>query len=115
MDGVTVTVGNPRIQAERIHSWRQDKALLKFTVTVENKSNKPLELGLVYISVESGNKAASEVSTPWVVSEDLPIPKCWRAGKSQFEVGFAVADPRDVMTEVALHKDVVPPTALYST
>jgi hypothetical protein len=34
---------------------------LKFTVTVENKSTKPLELGLVYISVESGNKAASEV------------------------------------------------------
>jgi hypothetical protein len=30
-------------------------------VTVENKSTKPLDRGLAYISVQSGNKAASEV------------------------------------------------------
>jgi hypothetical protein len=36
-----------------------------------------------------------------------PDTKVLEARESQFEVGSAVADPKDVMMEVALHRDVV--------
>jgi hypothetical protein len=61
-DGVTVTVGRPKkFKPSAYTVVDKTKRYLKFTVTVRNKSNKPLDLGLTYISVRSGNKEASEV------------------------------------------------------
>jgi hypothetical protein len=110
-----VTVGNPRIQAEQIHSCRQDKALFESLCLLRTNPPKPLELGLAYISVESGNKAASEIFDSLSGLRGPPDTKVLKGRESQFEVGFAVADRKDVMMEVALHRDVVRPTALYST
>jgi hypothetical protein len=35
--------------------------------------------------------------------------------QSKFDVGFGVADPKDVLMEIALHDDDVRPSLLYST
>ena len=91
------------------------KRYLKFTVAVANKSNKPIDLGLTYISVQSGNKEASEVFDSVSGLRGPPATKVSKGRGSPFEVGFAVADPKDVVMEVALHEDVVRPTVLYST
>jgi hypothetical protein len=115
-DGVTVTVGKPKkFKPSAYTVVDKTKRYLKFTVTVRNKSNKPLDLGLTYISVQSGNKEASEVFDSVSGLRGPPATKVSKGRGSQFEVGFAVADPKDVRMEVALHEDVVRPTVLYST
>jgi hypothetical protein len=60
-----------------------------------------LDPALAYISVQFGDKAASEVSTP----ERSQMTSRYQSAEGQgiaVEVGFAVADPKAVMTEVAL-------------
>ena len=115
-DGVTVTIGKPKnFKPSAYTVVDKTKRYLKFTVTVVNKSNKPIDLGLTYIRVQSGNKEASEVFDSVSGLRGPPDTKVLKGRKSQFEVGFAVADPKDVVMEVALHEDVARPTVLYST
>jgi hypothetical protein len=114
-DGVTITVGKPKTFKPSAYTVvDKTKRYLKFTVTVVNKSNKPIDLGLTYISVQSRNKEASEVFDSISGLRGPPATKVSRGRRPQFEVGFAVADPKDVLMEVALHKDVVRPTVRYS-
>jgi hypothetical protein len=35
--------------------------------------------------------------------------------ESKFDVGFGVADPKDILMEVALHDDLLRPSLLHST
>ena len=115
-DGVTVTIGKPKnFKPSAYTVVDKTKRYLKFTVTVVNKSNKPIDLGLTYIRVQSGNKEASEVFDSVSGLRGPPDTKVLKGRKSQFEVGFAVANPKDVVMEVALHEDVARPTVLYST
>jgi hypothetical protein len=65
-----------------------------------------LDPALAYISVH-GDKAASEVFDSLSGLRGPPDTKVLKGRESQFEVGSAVADPKDVMMEVALHRDVV--------
>jgi hypothetical protein len=56
-DGVTVTVGKPKkFKPSEYAAAEKAKGYLKFTVTVVNNSDKPLDLGLTYITVQSSNK-----------------------------------------------------------
>ena len=115
-DGVRLTVGKPKkFKPSAYTVVDKTKRYLKFPVTVVNKSNKPLDLGLAYIGVQSGNKEASEVFDSLSGLRGPPDTKVRKGRESHFEVGFAVADPKDVMMEIALHKDVVRPTVRYST
>ena len=115
-DGVTVTIGKPKnFKPSAYTVVDKTKCYLKFTVTVVNKSNKPIDLGLTYIRVQSGNKEASEVFDSVSGLRGPPDTKVSKGRKSQFEVGFAVVNPRDVVMEVALHEEVARPTVLYST
>jgi hypothetical protein len=115
-DGVTVTVGKPqKFKPSAYTVVDKTKRYLRFAVTVVNKSNKPIDLGLTYISVQSGNKQASEVFDSGTSLRGPPDTKVLKGRASQFEVGFAVTDPKDVVMEVALHEDVERPTVLYST
>ena len=115
-DGVTVTVGKPqKFKPSAYTVVDKTKRYLRFSVAVVNKSSKPIDLGLAYISVQSGNKQASEVFDSGTSLRGPPDTKVLKGRTSQFEVGFAVTDPKDVVMEVALHEDVERPTVLYST
>ena len=103
------------IPAKRVHSSRKEQALLKFTVTVANNSDKPLDLGLTYVSAHSSNEEADQVFDSGTGLRGPPDTKVLKGRKSQFEVGFAVVNPKDVVMEVALHEDVERPTVRYST
>ncbi len=115
-DGVTVTVGKPMsFRPSEYAAVEKGKRYVKFTVTVVNKSNKPVDLGLTYISVQSKNEEADEVFDSGSGLKGPPDTKVLKGRVSEFDVGFGVADPKDVVMEIALYSDSVRPSLLYST
>jgi hypothetical protein len=115
-DGVSVTVGKPKkFKPSEYAAAEKAKGYLKFTVTVVNNSDKPLDLGLTYITVQSSNKEAEPVFDSENDLESTPDTKVLKGRESEFDVGFGVADPKDVVMELALQDDFVRPNLLYST
>lgn len=116
-DGVTLTVGKPeKFTPSEFAVTKKTKRYLRFTVTVVNRSKKPIDLGLTYISVKSRNKEAEHVFDSPTGLNGPPDTKIMKGKKSEFDVGFGVADPKDVVMELALHQDgLTRPSAFYST
>jgi hypothetical protein len=115
-DGVSVTVGRPtKFKPSAFAVVEKSKRYLKFTVTVVNKSNKPIDLGLTYIRVQSGNEEAHEVFDSMSGLRGPPDTKVLKRRESEFDVGFGVADPKDLVLEIALHDNSLRPSLLYST
>jgi hypothetical protein len=115
-DGVRVTVGKPKeFQPSGFAAVEKDKRYVKFTVTVANKSNKRLDLGLTYISVRSDNEEADQIFDSGTGLTGPPDVKVLKRREAKFDVGFAVTDPKDLVMEVALHDNPVRPNLLYST
>jgi hypothetical protein len=115
-DGVSVTVAKPtKFKPSAYTVVEKSKLYLKFTVTVVNKSNKPINLGLTYISVKSRNEEAREVFDSGSGLRGPPDTKVLKGRTSEFDVGFGVADPKDVALEIALHDNNVRPSLVYST
>jgi hypothetical protein len=115
-DGVRVTVGKPtKFEPSAYAVVEKSKRYLKFTVTVVNKSDKPIDLSLTYISVQSNNEPAHDLFDSGSGLRGPPTTKVLKGRESQFEVGFGVADPNDVVMEIALHTDPKRPSLRYST
>jgi hypothetical protein len=115
-DGVTVTVGKPKkFMPSEFAVVEKTKDYLRFTVTVVNKSAKPVDLGLTYISVQSRNQEADHVFDSPTGLNGPPDTKVSKGKESEFHVGFGVADARDLVMEVALHDKSGRPGLLYST
>src|SRR5215207_6090153 len=115
-DGVTVTVGKPeKFMPSEFAVVEKNKDYVKFTVTVANKSNKPLDLGLTYITVQSRNQEADHVFDSPTDLKGPPDPKVSKGQESEFHVGFGVVDANDLVMEVALHANSGRPGLLYST
>jgi hypothetical protein len=115
-DGVTLTVGKPKkFQPSEYTALKETKRYLKFTVTVVNKSNKSLDLGLTYISAESSNEEAHQVFDSGTGLQGPPDAKLREGRATTFDVGFGVADTKDVVMEIALHDEAGRPSVLYST
>jgi hypothetical protein len=115
-DGVRVTVGKPKeFKPSRYAVVEKEKRYVKFTVTVVNKSDKALDLGLTYVSVRSSNEEAHHLFDSLSGLKGPPDTKVSKGRKSEFDVGFGVVDTKDVVMEVALHDDSERPSLLYST
>ena len=115
-DGVRLTVGKPKkLEPSPFAVVQKSKLYLKFTVTVVNKSDKPIDLGMTYISVQSGDKEAHQLFDSQSGLQGPPNTKLRRGTVSEFNVGFGVVDPKDVVMEVALHDDSKRPGLRYST
>jgi hypothetical protein len=111
-----VTVGKPtKFEPSAYAVVEKSKRYVKFTVTVVNKSNKHIDLGLTYISVQSAQTEADEVFDSGSGLRGPPDTKVRRGRASEFHVGFGVADPEEIVMEIALHDDFARPTLLYST
>jgi hypothetical protein len=115
-DGVTLTVRKPeKFKPSDTAAAEKANDYLRFTVTVVNKSDKPLDLGLTYITVQSSNKEAEQVFDSANDLDSTPDTKLLKGRESEFDVGFGVADPKDVVMEVALQDNFERPNLLYST
>lgn len=114
-DGITLTVAKPKkFKPGEYAAAEKAKGYLKFTVTVVNKSDKPLDLGLTYITVQSSNKEAEPVFDAENGLGSTPDTKVLKGRESEFAVGFGVADTKDVVMEVALQDDFERPSLLYA-
>jgi len=115
-DGVTVTVGKPqKFKPSEFAVVKKSKRYVKFPITVVNKSHKSIDLGLTYISVRSAHKEADHVFDSLIGLKGPPDKKVLKGTKLEFHVGFAVADPKDIVMELALHDDSDRSSLLYST
>lgn len=115
-DGVRVRVGKPStFKPSEFAVVEKSKRYLKFDVTVVNKSNKSIDLGLTYINVRSGDKVADHVFDTPSGLNGPPNKKVSKGTASEFHVGFGVADPKDVVMEIALHDDSDRSSLRYST
>ena len=115
-DGVRMTVGKPqKFQPSKWAVVEKSKVYVKFTVSVVNKSKKPVDLGLTYISVQSRNKEADQLFDSVSGLKGPPDKKVSKGRAAEFDVGFGVADPTDLAMEIGLHDDLKRPTLLYST
>jgi hypothetical protein len=75
---------------------KKAKGYLRFTVTVVNKSDKPLDLGLTDITVQSSNKESGQIFDTDNDLDSTPDTKVLKGRESEFDVGFGVTDPNDV-------------------
>jgi hypothetical protein len=115
-DGVIVTVGKPKeFEPSKWAVVEKSKRYVKFTVTVVNKSDRPVDIGRTYISVQSRNKEEDQLFDSVSGLKGVPDTKVLKGRASEFNVGFGVADPKDVSMEVALHDDVKRPGLHYSS
>jgi hypothetical protein len=115
-DGVVVTVGKPKeFEPSKWAVVEKSKRYVKFTVTIVNKSDKPIDIGRTYISVQSRNKEEDQLFDSVSGLKGVPDTKVLKGRASEFDVGFGVADPKDVAMEVALHDSVKRPGLRYST
>jgi hypothetical protein len=115
-DGVSVRVGKPR--KFRPSKWavvEKSKHYVKFPITVVNKADKPIDVGWTHINVQSRNKEAEQFYDSPIGLKGPPDTKVSKGKRSDFEVGFAVADPRDLTMEVALDGDRERPRLRYSS
>ena len=65
--------------------------------------------------VQPSNEQAHDVSDSGTGLRGPPYTKVLMGRESQFEIGFWVADPKDVVLEIALHAAPLRPSLLYST
>jgi hypothetical protein len=115
-DGVIVTVGRPKeFEPSKWAVVEKSKRYVKFTVTVVNKSEKPIDIGRTYISVQSRNREEDQLFDSMSGLKGVPDTKVLKGRASEFDVGFGVADPKDVVMEVTLHDNVKRPGLRYST
>jgi len=115
-DGVRVTVGKPKkFKPSRFAAVEKEMRYVRFTVTVVNKSDKPLDLSLTYVNVQSRNEEAHHLFDSLSGLKGPPDTKVLKGRKTKFDVGFGVADPKDVVMEVALHDNSERPSLVYST
>jgi hypothetical protein len=86
-DGVTVNVGKPeKFMPSEFAVVEKTKDYLRSTVTVVIKSNKPVDLGLTYISVQSKNQEADHVFDSPTGLNGPPNTKVSKGRQSQFHV-----------------------------
>jgi hypothetical protein len=115
-DGVTLTVGKPKkFEPSKWAFVQKSKQYVKFSITVVNKSNKRIDIGLTAISVHSLSKEEDQLLDSVSGLKGPPDSKLSKGRKSEFDVGFGVADPKNIVMEVVLHDEVGRRSLLYST
>lgn len=115
-DGVTLTVGKAKkFKPSDYAEVKGAKAYRRYKITVVNKSSKSLDLALTYTTVQSGNKEAGQVFDTANGLEGSPSTKLLKGRESEWDVAFGLANPDDVVMEVALQDDFERPSLIYST
>ena len=75
-------------------------AYLSFTVTITNRTGKPYDPSLFYVSAESSGKEADQVFDSANGFTGSPSTSVLDGHQSIFAIGFGVTDPADVVMEL---------------
>jgi hypothetical protein len=115
-DGVSVTVGKPQLfKPSKFAVTEKSKHYVKFPITVVNKAAKPIDISWTHISVQSNNKDADQFYDSLSGLKGPPETKVSKGRKSDFEVGFGVANPHDLTLELVLNGDYERRRLRYAT
>ena len=78
---------------------------LSFTVTITNRTGKPYDPSLFFVSAESGSKEADQIFDSANGFVGSPSTSVLDGHQSAFVVGFGVDNPADVVMEVSAGSD----------
>lgn len=106
-DGVSVTVSQPKaFKPTDSAAGNYDKSLKdfeKYTVTIKNNSDEPVDPAQFRMTGNSGGKEAERMFDTGISS--LPTTKIQPGKSLTFNVGFAMADHKDASFDVSLDYD----------
>ncbi|ROS23800.1 hypothetical protein [Cellulomonas sp. PhB150] len=115
-DGMEITVGKPKkfTPSEYAAGADGDGTPMKFTITVKNGTDKAFDPTLVYATASSGGEESESIFDTDAKLGMSP-QTALKPGKSvKWDVGFMIADPKDITLEVALNDDFSRDSAVYS-
>lgn len=106
-DGVSVTVSQPKaFKPTESAAGNDDKSLKnfeKYTVTIKNDSDEPVDPAMFTMTGNSGGKEAERIFDTGISS--LPSTKIQPGKSLSFDVAYAMADPKDASFDVSLDFD----------
>jgi hypothetical protein len=101
-DGVSATVSVPKkyTPTDSAAGTEGFKHYVSFTITIVNKSGKPFDPTMVTHSVQSNDLEGSEVFDSAQLPEQ-PQTKVLNGRQVKYKVAYAVANPKDIIFELA--------------
>ncbi|BAK36877.1 hypothetical protein MLP_38630 [Microlunatus phosphovorus NM-1] len=115
-DGLTITIGKPsKFKPSDYAEVDGAKAYRRFTITVVNKTSGPIDLAVTYITMQSNNKEAEQVFDSEKGLEGSPSTKLLKGRESEWDIGFGVANPDDMVMEIAINDNFERPSIIYTT
>ena len=102
-DGLSIKVGKPTTfkPSEWAIGSAKGKTSVLMSVTIVNKTGKPFDPGMVYLTAQSGNEEAEQIFDSEKNVGGGPSTKVLNGREVTFKVGFAVGNPKDIVVEVA--------------
>lgn len=99
-DGLTVKVSEPRPFEPGESAAAKPGPAVVFTVVVVNKTGKPFDATLFYITLQSGNEEAPEIFDSEKGIEGSPSTKVLDGREAKWKIAYNVKDPADLVLEV---------------
>lgn len=98
---MTVSAPEPYTRDEYASGGEDAAAHLAFTVTIVNGSDANYDPSLFYATVQSGNTEAEQIFDSANGLNGSPSTAVLPGRETTFKIGFGVADPADLVMEVA--------------
>jgi hypothetical protein len=99
-DGIQLTISAPKEFNPSEYAIGDGKNNLYMTVTLVNGSSEPFDPSMFLMTVQSGNEEAEAIFDTDTIG-DAPQTNLLPGREAKFKVGYAVADPTDLVAEVA--------------
>lgn len=99
-NGLSITVTEPQpFEPSRYAVSGKGRDHIRMTVTVVNKTGKPYDVALDYITMQSGNQEAEQIFDSAKGLEGTPTTKVLDGREAKYDVGFTVKNPADLVLE----------------
>ena len=100
-DGLSITVSKPvKFTPGEYAAGMEGKNHVKVTITVVNKTSKPVKPSLFYPTVQSGDQEASAIYDHEAHVGDMPRTTLLKGRQAKWVMGFSVKNPKDIVLEI---------------
>ena len=101
-DGISVTVEPPsEFSPSETAAFEEAPSYVRFSITVANDGDQPLDLTLFTNTAQSGQSEASEVFDTEQGLEGPPYTSLQPGRSVSWDVGFGVEDPNDIVLQLS--------------
>lgn len=113
-DGLSVTVSKPKaFKPSEFAAGAEGKHHVVITVTVVNKTGKAFDPSLITMTLQSGDNESSQIFDSEHGIKGSPDTKLLNGRQAKFKAAFSVANPKDLVLELA--PDFEHDSALWTT